>query len=46
MEIERRNLEATRRPSGARQNLNPFRQLPHFAGVYNSWEAAAQPGAS
>jgi hypothetical protein len=34
---------ARRRPAGARQNLNPFKQLPHFAGVYNSWEAA--PGA-
>jgi len=29
-----------RRPVGARQNLNPFKQLPHFPGVYNSWEAA------
>jgi len=35
--------DARRRPAGARQNLNPFKQLPHFAGVYNSWEAA--PGA-
>lgn len=43
MEIERRNLGREEgddaRPSGARQNLNPFKQLPHFAGVYNSWEA-------
>lgn len=31
-----------RRPAGARQNLNPFKQLPHFAGVYNSWEAAPE----
>lgn len=45
MEIERRNLKGgrgRRRPVGARQNLNPFKQLPHFADVYNSWEAAPE----
>lgn len=43
VEIEGTNLwKARRRPAGARQNLNPFKQLPHFAGVYNSWEAASR----
>lgn len=40
----KKKLGRRRRPAGARQNLNPFKQLPHFPGVYNSWEAA--PAAS
>lgn len=40
----KKKLGRRRRPAGARQNLNPFNQLPHFPGVYNSWEAA--PAAS